>query len=114
PAVEFAPIMQTTNAAAAGIAGSHPGQGQGMGMSGPPTPGGRVASPRPERQQQVLNTSVGGIGGGGGGGGGNPGRRRKPKSAVSETAPGIPPGLLDNSVPPINVLIVEDNIINLK
>ncbi|KAB8437373.1 hypothetical protein FH972_025052 [Carpinus fangiana] len=28
--------------------------------------------------------------------------------------PGLPPGILDNSVPPINVLIVEDNIINLK
>ncbi|KKY19654.1 putative response regulator receiver domain-containing protein [Diplodia seriata] len=29
-------------------------------------------------------------------------------------APSLPSGLLDGSVPPINVLIVEDNIINLK
>ncbi|CAJ2503610.1 Uu.00g110040.m01.CDS01 [Anthostomella pinea] len=28
--------------------------------------------------------------------------------------PSLPPGMLDGAVPPINVLIVEDNIINLK
>ncbi|KZM23651.1 phosphorelay signal transduction system [Ascochyta rabiei] len=48
----------------------------------------RVASPRPEKK-----------------------RRRKP--APAET-PSLPAGLLDGSVPPINVLIVEDNIINLR
>ncbi|KAF2014643.1 hypothetical protein BU24DRAFT_218125 [Aaosphaeria arxii CBS 175.79] len=53
--------------------------------STPPTP--RVASPRPEK------------------------KRKKPKAV---DAPSLPAGLLDGSVPPINVLIVEDNIINLK
>ena len=48
----------------------------------------RVASPRPEKR-----------------------RRRKPAPAE---APSLPAGLLDGSVPPINVLIVEDNIINLR
>ncbi|XPS97531.1 Two-component response regulator SSK1p [Ascochyta lentis] len=48
----------------------------------------RVASPRPEKR-----------------------RRRKPAPAEP---PSLPAGLLDGSVPPINVLIVEDNIINLR
>ena len=52
--------------------------------STPPTP--RVASPRP-------------------------GKRKKQKGAET---PSLPSGLLDGSVPPINVLIVEDNIINLR
>ncbi|KAF1931712.1 uncharacterized protein M421DRAFT_318842 [Didymella exigua CBS 183.55] len=52
----------------------------------PPTV--RVASPRPEKK-----------------------KRRKPAPAEP---PGLPAGLLDGSVPPINVLIVEDNIINLR
>lgn len=38
--------------------------------------------------------------------------RRRPKK--SPEAPQLPAGLLDGAVPPINVLIVEDNIINLK
>ncbi|KAF2631574.1 CheY-like protein, partial [Macroventuria anomochaeta] len=38
-------------------------------------------------------------------------RRRKPAPAE---LPSLPAGLLDGSVPPINVLIVEDNIINLR
>ncbi|CAO1596887.1 Two-component response regulator SSK1p [Xanthoria calcicola] len=42
-----------------------------------------------------------------------PGKPRKPKKAVN-TNPKLPTGLLDGAVPPINVLIVEDNIINLK
>ncbi|KAF2265108.1 hypothetical protein CC78DRAFT_532728 [Lojkania enalia] len=53
--------------------------------SAPPTP--RVASPRPEKKR----------------------KKQKP----IET-PSLPAGLLDGSVPPINVLIVEDNIINLR
>jgi osomolarity two-component system response regulator SSK1 len=40
-------------------------------------------------------------------------KRRKPKAPLAET-PSLPAGLLDGSVPPINVLIVEDNIINLR
>ncbi|KAF2469300.1 uncharacterized protein BDR25DRAFT_304444 [Lindgomyces ingoldianus] len=47
----------------------------------------RVASPRPDK------------------------KRRKPKAVEPPT---LPAGLLDGSVPPINVLIVEDNIINLR
>lgn len=38
---------------------------------------------------------------------------RKPKKAANAN-PKLPAGLLDGAVPPINVLIVEDNIINLK
>jgi osomolarity two-component system response regulator SSK1 len=53
--------------------------------STPPTP--RVSSPKP---------------------------RQKPKKQKPMEAPSLPPSLLDNSVPPINVLIVEDNIINLR
>ncbi|KAF2646309.1 hypothetical protein P280DRAFT_464555 [Massarina eburnea CBS 473.64] len=53
--------------------------------STPPTP--RVSSPRPEK-------------------------KRKKQKAVE--TPSLPAGLLDGSVPPINVLIVEDNIINLR
>ncbi|KAF2114140.1 hypothetical protein BDV96DRAFT_600865 [Lophiotrema nucula] len=54
--------------------------------STPPTP--RVSSPRPDKP-----------------------KRKKPKPV---DAPSLPAGLLDGSVPPINVLIVEDNIINLR
>jgi osomolarity two-component system response regulator SSK1 len=39
-------------------------------------------------------------------------KRRKKKPPLE--APSLPAGLLDGSVPPINVLIVEDNIINLR
>ncbi|KAF1999023.1 hypothetical protein P154DRAFT_523635 [Amniculicola lignicola CBS 123094] len=53
--------------------------------SSPPTP--RIASPRPDKKVK--------------------------KRRVIET-PSLPAGLLDGSVPPINVLIVEDNIINLR
>ncbi|KAF2652589.1 hypothetical protein K491DRAFT_706361 [Lophiostoma macrostomum CBS 122681] len=53
--------------------------------STPPTP--RVASPRPDK-------------------------KKKKKKEVD--APSLPAGLLDGSVPPINVLIVEDNMINLR
>lgn len=38
--------------------------------------------------------------------------RRRPKKPSD--GPQLPAGLLDGAVPPINVLIVEDNIINLK
>lgn len=38
--------------------------------------------------------------------------RRRPKKPLD--GPQLPAGLLDGAVPPINVLIVEDNIINLK
>lgn len=54
--------------------------------SSPPTP--RVSSPRPTKSR----------------------KRQKPPL----DAPSLPAGLLDGSVPPINVLIVEDNIINLR
>ncbi|KAM3087160.1 Two-component response regulator SSK1p, variant 2 [Clarireedia jacksonii] len=39
-------------------------------------------------------------------------KRAKKKSAVDH--PSLPAGMLNGAVPPINVLIVEDNIINLK
>jgi osomolarity two-component system response regulator SSK1 len=54
--------------------------------STPPTP--RISSPKPGKKPV-----------------------KKPRPV---DAPSLPPGLLDNSVPPINVLIVEDNIINLR
>ncbi|KAF1943680.1 hypothetical protein EJ02DRAFT_433048 [Clathrospora elynae] len=53
--------------------------------STPPTP--RVSSPIPNKKK----------------------RRKAPLDS-----PALPAGLLDGSVPPINVLIVEDNIINLR
>ncbi|KAL1604802.1 Two-component response regulator SSK1p [Paraconiothyrium brasiliense] len=53
--------------------------------STPPTP--RVSSPKPDKKR----------------------KKQKPMEP-----PSLPPGLLDNSVPPISVLIVEDNIINLR
>jgi osomolarity two-component system response regulator SSK1 len=59
---------------------------QALQTSSPPTP--RIASPQP-----------------------NKGKKRR-KAPVE--APSLPAGLLDGSVPPINVLIVEDNIINLR
>ncbi|KAI1080476.1 CheY-like protein [Whalleya microplaca] len=52
----------------------------------PPPP--RVASPRPSN------------------------RAKKNKKTIDH--PALPPGMLNGAVPPINVLIVEDNIINLK
>ncbi|XP_014551088.1 hypothetical protein COCVIDRAFT_20579 [Bipolaris victoriae FI3] len=59
---------------------------QTLQTSTPPTP--RISSPQ-------LNTKK---------------KRRK----VAVEPPALPAGLLDGSVPPINVLIVEDNIINLR
>ena len=41
-----------------------------------------------------------------------PNKKRRKKQPIE--APSLPAGLLDGSVPPINVLIVEDNIINLR
>ncbi|OTB07328.1 hypothetical protein M426DRAFT_318014 [Hypoxylon sp. CI-4A] len=38
----------------------------------------------------------------------------RPKKAKKVDHPSLPPGMLNGGVPPINVLIVEDNIINLK
>ncbi|KAF4312074.1 hypothetical protein GTA08_BOTSDO12260 [Botryosphaeria dothidea] len=40
--------------------------------------------------------------------------KKKTRAKENADAPSLPSGLLDGSVPPINVLIVEDNIINLK
>lgn len=54
--------------------------------STPPTP--RISSPQPNNKKK---------------------RRKAPLEP-----PSLPAGLLDGSVPPINVLIVEDNIINLR
>lgn len=54
------------------------------------TPPPRVASPRPA------------------------GSARPKKSKKNTDHPSLPKGMLNGSVPPINVLIVEDNIINLK
>lgn len=57
------------------------------------TPPARTASPRPKQK---------------------PRRPKKVSSDKSNTPKAASAGLLDGSVPPINVLIVEDNIINLK
>ncbi|KAF4968110.1 hypothetical protein FZEAL_10437 [Fusarium zealandicum] len=38
----------------------------------------------------------------------------RPKKSKKAEHPNLPPGMLNGSVPPINVLIVEDNPINLK
>jgi osomolarity two-component system response regulator SSK1 len=54
----------------------------------------RVASPRPDRPEEK--------------------KKRKARKAAPAEPPSLPAGLLDGSVPPINVLIVEDNIINLR
>jgi osomolarity two-component system response regulator SSK1 len=59
---------------------------QTLQTSSPPTP--RISSPQPNNKKK---------------------RRKAPVEAPSPLA-----GLLDGSVPPINVLIVEDNIINLR
>ncbi|KAF1835612.1 hypothetical protein BDW02DRAFT_597102 [Decorospora gaudefroyi] len=59
---------------------------QTLQTSTPPTP--RISSPQPNNKKK---------------------RRKAPVEA-----PTLPAGLLDGSVPPINVLIVEDNIINLR
>lgn len=40
--------------------------------------------------------------------------KKKFRGRENTDTPSLPSGLLDGSVPPINVLIVEDNIINLK
>ncbi|KAK2761133.1 ssk1 response regulator receiver [Arachnomyces sp. PD_36] len=56
------------------------------------TPPARVSSPRPSSKPRKF---------------------KKNNNSVSPT-PALPAGLLDGTVPPINVLIVEDNIINLK
>lgn len=67
------------------------GVGGGPGVGGIPqraaTPPPRVSSPRPSA---------------------------KPKKKRNIDHPALPKGMLNGSVPPINVLIVEDNIINLK
>ncbi|KAL8813845.1 MAG: hypothetical protein Q9223_006896 [Gallowayella weberi] len=43
-----------------------------------------------------------------------PGKAVKKTKKTANANPKLPAGLLDGAVPPINVLIVEDNIINLK
>ncbi|KAL9583229.1 MAG: hypothetical protein Q9212_002824, partial [Teloschistes hypoglaucus] len=43
-----------------------------------------------------------------------PNKAFKRTKKTANTGPKLPAGLLDGAVPPINVLIVEDNIINLK
>ncbi|KAG0644992.1 Mitotic catastrophe suppressor 4 [Hyphodiscus hymeniophilus] len=55
------------------------------------TPPPRVSSPRPTNKP-----------------------RRTKKSSSNDNHPSLPAGMLNGAVPPINVLIVEDNIINLK
>ena len=57
----------------------------------PPTP--RVSSPRP---------------------GGRPSKKTRQKQKDEGPTVTLPPGILDTSVPPINVLIVEDNMINMR
>ncbi|KAI1339248.1 hypothetical protein F5Y15DRAFT_82819 [Xylariaceae sp. FL0016] len=61
-----------------------------------PPPAERVATPPPQRVASPRPSA----------------RAKKTKKAIEH--PSLPPGMLDGAVPPINVLIVEDNIINLK
>lgn len=68
------------------------------------TPPPRTASPRPLAPQTSM-------------GGGGPSRPKKKKTmdqGGGGATPGPASGILNSGVPPINVLIVEDNIINLK
>ncbi|OIW30571.1 hypothetical protein CONLIGDRAFT_544779, partial [Coniochaeta ligniaria NRRL 30616] len=62
------------------------------------TPPPRTVSPRPVAPQMSM---------------GAPSRPRK-KKTMDQPTPSLPSGVLNSGVPPINVLIVEDNIINLK
>lgn len=70
--------------------------------SSPPTPSSQnqntLRPARPRRQRKLTPTD------------GTPTVKSPSNGAKSS----LPPSLLDGSVPPINVLIVEDNIINLK
>lgn len=63
-------------------------------MPTPPVPE-RVASPPPPRIASPRPSA-------------------RPKKKKNVEHPSLPPGMLNGAVPPINVLIVEDNIINLK
>ncbi|KAF2084846.1 hypothetical protein K490DRAFT_16348, partial [Saccharata proteae CBS 121410] len=70
----------------------------------PPTPPAPEAIPAPKQSSTPPTPRVA-----------SPGpRKAKKKSKADIDKPKLPSGLLDGSVPPINVLIVEDNIINLK
>ncbi|KAI4727914.1 hypothetical protein E4T49_04301 [Aureobasidium sp. EXF-10728] len=93
-AVPPAPALPTPPAAEA-IPPVHPG-------SSPPTPASQSQSTlkpaRPRRQRKLTPTD------------GTP-TIKSPSNGVKTT---LPPSLLDGAVPPINVLIVEDNIINLR
>ena len=75
----------------------------GPAMSTPPVPAERapqrIASPSPPR---IASPRPG------------PKHKRGKKPNAANVNDPVPTGLLDGSVPPINVLIVEDNIINLK
>jgi osomolarity two-component system response regulator SSK1 len=62
------------------------------------TPPPRTSSPRPIAPQTSMT---------------GPSRPRK-KKTMDQAPPALPTGVLNSGVPPINVLIVEDNIINLK
>lgn len=62
------------------------------------TPPPRTASPRPIASQTSMS---------------GPARPRK-KKTMDQAPSALPNGVLNSGVPPINVLIVEDNIINLK
>ncbi|KAB5547070.1 response regulator receiver domain-containing protein [Coniochaeta sp. 2T2.1] len=69
------------------------------------TPPPRTASPRPLVSHMAAEgSSVGG---------GKPSKPKK-KKTTDERPPALPASIMNNGVPPINVLIVEDNIINLK
>ncbi|GAW15425.1 hypothetical protein ANO14919_048340 [Xylariales sp. No.14919] len=61
----------------------------------PPAPAERTATPPPQRVSSPR-----------------PSVRTKKKRAIE--TPSLPSGLLDTAVPPINILIVEDNMINLR
>ncbi|THZ79719.1 hypothetical protein D6C84_07761 [Aureobasidium pullulans] len=93
-AIPAAPPLPTPPAAEAAPT-AHPG-------SSPPTPASQSQSTlkpaRPRRQRKLTPTD-------------GTATVKSPNNGAKTT---LPPSLLDGAVPPINVLIVEDNIINLR
>jgi osomolarity two-component system response regulator SSK1 len=66
------------------------------GQPAPPAPIPRTATPPPPRAASPRPPA------------------NRPKKKKTTEAPALPAGMLNGGVPPINVLIVEDNIINLR
>ncbi|KAI0130575.1 response regulator receiver domain-containing protein [Xylariales sp. AK1849] len=88
------PTRSRTHSGASSDQSSHPHQPPAAPpMPTPPAPE-RVATPPPRVSSPRPST--------------------RPKKKKTIDVPSLPPGMLNGGVPPINILIVEDNIINLK